>query len=56
MKYQFIKDNNMIFPVQKMAEIFQISPSSYYAWLKRKPGIHELRDQEILPEIKLIFK
>lgn len=56
MKYQFMKDNSMNFPVKKMAEIFQVSLSSYYAWLKRKPSVHELRDQKILPEIKRIFK
>ena len=56
MKYQFMKDNSNIFPVQKMAKIFKISKSSYYEWFKREPCAHERRDRELLAEIKRIFK
>lgn len=56
MKYQFMKDNSTHFPKVKMAEIFNVSISSYYAWLKRKPSAHEQRDKELLAEIKRIFK
>ncbi len=56
MKYRFMKDYSVIFPVLKMARIFNISKSSYYAWLKRKPSAHEQRDKELLTEIKRVFK
>jgi len=56
MKYQFMKDNSSIFPVQKMAHIFNVSSSSYYAWLKKKPSAHERRDNELLIEVKRIFE
>lgn len=56
MKYQFMKDNSNIFPVQKMAKLFDVSSSSYYAWLKRKPSVHERRDKELLAEIKRVFQ
>ena len=56
MKYQFMKDNSKIFPVQKMAKLFNISSSSYYTWLKKKPSAHERRDRELLIEIRRVFK
>ena len=39
-----------------MAEVFNISRSSYYAWLNSVPSAHELRDRELLSEIKRIFE
>ena len=56
MKYQFMKDNSVRYSIQKMALTLKVSPSSYYAWLNRKPGQHELRDAELLLEIKQIFE
>ena len=55
MKYQFMKDNSIMFPVKKMATVFKISRSCYYAWLKREPSSHELRDKELITEITRIF-
>ena len=51
-----MKDNSNIFPVLKMANIFDISKSSYYAWLKRRPSAHEQRDGELLTEIRRVFQ
>lgn len=56
MKYQFMKNNSTQFPVKKMAQLFNVSRSSYYAWIQRKPSVHEQRDEEIVTEIKRIFK
>jgi len=50
-----MKDNSNIYPVLKMVKIFNISKSSYYAWLKRKPSVHEQRDGELRTEIKRVF-
>ncbi len=55
MKYQFMKDHSRIFPVKKMASVLEVSRSCYYAWLNSEPGVHELRDAELLGEIKRIF-
>jgi transposase InsO family protein len=51
-----MKDNSKQFPVKKMAEVFHVSRSCYYAWLNSGPSAHELRDRELLSEIKRIFK
>ena len=39
-----------------MAYILKVSRSSYYAWLTREPSSHELRDKELLTEIKRVFE
>lgn len=39
-----------------MASVLKVSRSCYYAWLNSKPSNHELRDRELLVEIKHIFK
>ena len=39
-----------------MAEVLQVSRSCYYAWLTSGPSAHELRDRELIVEIKRIFK
>lgn len=56
MKYQFMKDNSTTFPVKKMAGVLNVSRSSYYSWLTREPSSHELRDKELLTEIRIIFE
>lgn len=51
-----MKDHNNIFPVKKMAFILKVSRSCYYAWLNSGPSVHDLRDAELLIEIKRIFE
>lgn len=47
-----MKNNETIYPVKKMAEVFKIPRSQYYTWLKSKPCLHDIRDQELLVMIK----
>jgi transposase InsO family protein len=47
-----MKSHNEKFTVIKMAKTLEISRSWYYAWLKSKPSLHKLRDQELLTSIK----
>lgn len=56
MKYQFMKDNSKAFPVKKMASVFKVSRSCYYAWLNSGPSAHELRDRDLLIEITRVFE
>lgn len=56
MKYQFMMNNSKTFPVKKMASVLNVSRSCYYAWANSKPSRHDLRDKELLIEIKHIFK
>jgi len=36
MKYEFIKNNESIFPIEKMCHVLKLSSSGYYKW-KNKP-------------------
>lgn len=37
MKYKFIKNNESIFPIEKMCQVLKLSSSGYYKW-KNRPG------------------
>jgi putative transposase len=43
-------------PVQAMCRVLGLSPSGYYAWLKRPPSIRSIANQELLGEIEQIHK
>ena len=36
MIYGFIKNNEQLFPIEKMCKVLQVSSDSYYQW-KKKP-------------------
>jgi len=55
MKYQFIKNHSGEFPVNKMAEVLQVSKSRYYSWLK-EPSVKKIKDQYLEPKIMKIFE
>lgn len=51
-----MKANQADFPVRAMCRALGLSPSGYYAWLKRKPSRREVADRELLAEIQEIHK
>lgn len=48
-------DNNRQYPVEKMCKIFQVSRSSYYEWIQRKPSKLALEQQALLEDIRTIY-
>jgi transposase InsO family protein len=50
-----MKDYKGRYGVTKMAGVFGVSRSGYYAWEKRKPGRHEKRDGDLKARIRRIF-
>ena len=50
-----MKENRNQYSVTKMAKIFGVSRSGYYAWEKRKPSRHEKDDNYFAELIKEIF-
>lgn len=56
MKYKFIKEHSSEFRVEKMCQVFKISRSSYYDWLKRPESKRKKDDKKLLKEIKRIHK
>ncbi|WP_347049232.1 IS3 family transposase [Flavobacterium olei] len=55
MKYEFIRENAEVFPVDKMCRIFQIHKSSFFRWRKRAPTAKSVRKAYIIKEIIRIY-
>lgn len=51
MKFAFIRDHRVEFPVDAMCEVLEVSRSGFYRWLREPVGRRELRDQMLAREI-----
>ena len=49
-----MKTNQADFPVQAMCRVLGLSPSGYYAWLKRPLSARAQRDAELVTKIRRI--
>ena len=56
MRYQFVHDHSRCFQVRRMCRVLDISPSGYYAWLRRPESRRVREDRRLLVEIKAIHK
>ena len=56
MRFQFIEEHRSRFPVVRMCETLEVSPSGYYAWRGRPPSKREMANQELTAEIKKAFE
>jgi transposase InsO family protein len=55
MKYKFIKNNESIFPIEKMCKVFKLSSSAYYKWKNRPRSKRLLLKEKIKQEITTIY-
>lgn len=55
MRFEFIGKHRSEFPVKKMCEVLEVSPSGFYKWSKHEPSQQELRKKEIQERIKYHF-
>ena len=57
MRFAFIADQAALgaFPVAFICKHLKVSPSGYYAWVRRAPSAHSRRDAELSTKIKKIF-
>jgi hypothetical protein len=46
--YEFIKSHQRQFPVAVMCRVLRITPTGYYAWLKKPTSDHGLEDARLL--------
>ena len=53
--FQFIKENHLVFPIEKMCKVLKVSRSGYYNWLAGKPSKRHLENKEIPSRILSIF-
>jgi len=55
MKYKFIKNNESIFPIEKMCKVFKLSSSAYYKWKNRPRSKRLVLKEKIKQEITTIY-
>jgi len=55
MKYEFIKNHESLFPIEKMCIVLKVSSSSYYKWKTRPLSNRERRKREIKKQITSVY-
>jgi len=55
MKYKFIKNNESIFPIEKMCNVLKLSSSGYYKWKNRPRSKRLLLKEKIKEQITSIY-
>jgi len=55
MKYEFIKNHESLFSIEKMCIVLKVSSSSYYKWKTRPLSNRERRKREIKKQITSIY-
>jgi putative transposase len=51
-----VKTNQAEYPVRAMCRVLGLSPSGYYAWLKRPPSSRSIQDEALLTELERIHQ
>lgn len=55
MKYNFIKQHEYLFPIEKMCKVLQVGSSSYYKWKRQRVSNKILKKNKIKQEITTIY-
>ncbi|MFC2023283.1 IS3 family transposase [Chloroflexota bacterium] len=55
MKFEFIEECRDEFPVRRMCETLEVSPSGYYAWRHRPPSAREMANRELVQRIEDVY-
>jgi len=56
MKFKFIENNRLSFPVKKMCHILSVSPSGYYHWRKSPFSSRKIEKERLQKRIKELFE
>lgn len=54
MRYAVITRHRREFVLRLMCRVLEVSPSGYYAWLKRPPSWHALIDEVLMARVRII--
>ena len=55
MRFRFIADHQDEFPVTRMCQVLNVSPSGYYAWGKRPVSAQEMANQALVKRIGTVY-
>ena len=55
MKYMFTRENESIFPIEKMCRVLHVSFTSYYKYKRRGLSNRELKKKEIHGQTRSIY-
>ncbi|MBA2391725.1 MAG: IS3 family transposase [Ktedonobacteraceae bacterium] len=56
MKYYFIAEYQLEYPITTMCRVLEVSVSGYYAWRKRAPSLHSREDAQLAEHVKMAFE
>jgi putative transposase len=56
MSYAFIAEHVGEFPVRRMCQVLQVSPSGYYDWLKRPPSARQQANDRLGETIRRVYE
>lgn len=56
MKFAWMKDHRSRFSVPFMSRMLGVSPSGFYAWLKRRPSARRRRDDQLALRMRAMFR
>ena len=56
MKYLFMKEHSLEFPIEKMAKVLRVSRSEYYKFLSRRTSQREIENQKLSEKIREVHR
>ena len=56
MRYQFIREHEREYSVQRMCRVLDVTRSGYYAWQPEKTGSREQENQILVGHIRKEYK
>ena len=56
MKFRFIEEQRVAFPVTRLCEVLSVSPAGFYAWYRRPPSARATSDAALVAEIRQVHE
>lgn len=53
MRFAFVKEHRLLWPVSVICRVLKVSRSGFFAWLKRPASARSLRQQELIKKIRI---